>query len=118
MPFRQTPPGFTSRNNRSALDHSEFVNEAILELLQLGGVMELKRPPDVVNPLSVSIHPNGKNRSILDLRFINSFLIKHGVKYEDCKIALSHLQKGSFDLKNGYHNIEIHPDHLRFLGFA
>ena len=30
LPFQQTPPGFTSRNNRSALDQSEFVNEAIL----------------------------------------------------------------------------------------
>ena len=24
----------------------------------------------------------------------------------------------TFDLKSGYHHIEIHPDHLRFLGFA
>ena len=61
LPFQQTPPGFTSRNNRSALDHSEFVNEAILELLHSGRVMELNSPPDVVNPLSVSIQPNGTN---------------------------------------------------------
>jgi len=61
LPFKQTPPGFTSRNNRSALDHSEFVNEAILEFLHSGRVMELNSPPDVVNPLSVSIQPNGTN---------------------------------------------------------
>ena len=24
----------------------------------------------------------------------------------------------TFDLKSGYHHIEIHPDHLRFWGFA
>jgi len=24
----------------------------------------------------------------------------------------------TFDLKRGYHHIEIHPDHLRFLAFA
>ena len=93
MPFQQTTPGFTSRNNRSALDHSEFVNGA----LHSGRVMELNRPPDVVNPLSVSIQPIGKKRLILYLRYINNFLIKHRVKYEDWKIALSYFQKGSYD---------------------
>ena len=24
----------------------------------------------------------------------------------------------TLDLRSGYHHIEIHPDHLRFLGFA
>ena len=111
LPFQQTTPGFTSRNNRSwsALDHLEFVNEAILELLHSGRVMELNRPPDVFNHLSVSIQPNGKKRLILYLRYINNFLIKHRVKYEDWKIALSYFQKGSFkitfDLKSGYHHI-------------
>ena len=96
LPFQQTNPGFTSQNNRSGLDLSEFVNEAILELLHSGRVMELNRPPDVVNPLSVSIQPNGKKRLILYLRYINNFLIKQRVKYEDWKIALSYFQKGSF----------------------
>ena len=70
----------------------------------------------------MSIQPNGKKRLILDLRYINNFLIKRRVKYEDWKVALSYFQKGSFmitfDLKSGYHHIEIHPDHLTFLGFA
>ena len=42
LPFLRIPPGITSRNNRSALDHSEFVNEAVLELLHTARVMELK----------------------------------------------------------------------------
>ena len=122
LPFQQTPPGFTFRNNRSALDHSEFVNKAILELLHSGRVMELDRAPEVVNPLNVSIQPNGKKRLILDLRYIDNFLIKHRVKYKDWKIGLSYFQNGSFmitfDLKGGYHRIEIRSDYLRFLGFA
>ena len=68
-----------------ALDHPEFVNEAILELLHSSRAMELNRPPDVVNPLSVSIQLNGKKRLILDLRYVNNFLIKHRVKYEEWK---------------------------------
>ena len=98
-------------NNRSALDHSEFVHEAILKLLHSGRVMELNRSPGVVNPLSVSIQSNGKKRLILDLSYVNNFLIKHRVNYEDWKIALSYFQKGSF-------MITFHPYHLRFLGFA
>ena len=122
LPFLQIPPAFTSRNNKSALDHSEFVNDAILELLITARGMELYKPPHVVNPLSVSIQPNGKKRLILDLRYINNFLIKRKVKYEDWKVALSYFQKGSFmitfNLKSGYHHVEIHPDHLTFLRLA
>ena len=103
MPFLQIPSGFTSRNKRSALDHSEFVNEAILELLHSARVMELNKPPYVVNPLSVSLQLNGKKRLILDLCFINNFLILHRVKYENWKIVLSYFQTGcfmiTFDLK-------------------
>ena len=117
--FLQISPGFTSRNIRSALDHSEFVYEVILELLHLARVIELNKPPRVVNPVSVPIQPSG--RLILDFRYINNFLIKHRVKYEDWKIALSYFQNGAFmitfDLKSGYHHIEIHPDRLMFLAF-
>ena len=58
--FQQTTPWFTSRNNRSALNHSEFVNEAILELLHSARVMDLNRPPDVVNPLVFLSSPTVK----------------------------------------------------------
>ena len=57
-----------------------------MELLHSGKVMELNRSPDVVNPLSVSIHRKGKKRLILDLCYINKVLIKHGVKYEDWRL--------------------------------
>ena len=63
----------------------------------------------MVNPLSVSVQPNGKKRLILDLRYVNKHLIKQIVKYEDWKIALSYFQKRafmiSFDLKSSYHHI-------------
>ena len=96
LPFLQIPPPFTSQNNKSALDHSEFVNDAILELLNTARVMELYKPPHVVNPLSVSIRPNGKKRLILDLGYINNFLIQCKVKYEDWKGCLILLPKGFF----------------------
>ena len=83
-------------------------------------VVEVQAPPYVVNPLSVSVQPNGKKRLILDLRYVNKHLIKQRVKYEDWKIALSYFQKGafmiSFNLKSGYRHIDICPDHQTFLG--
>ena len=48
-----------------------------------------------MNPLSVSIQPNGK---ILDLRHVNKCLMRKRIKYDDWKIALStsYFEKGSF----------------------
>lgn len=42
-------------------------------LLKVGSVVQCPCPPVVVNPLSVSIQPNGKKRLILDLRHVNFF---------------------------------------------
>ena len=75
----------------------------------------------MVNPLSVSVQPNGKKRFILDLRYVNKHLIKQRVKYEDWKVALSYFQKGgfmiSFDLKewlSSYRYLCRSSDFLRF----
>ena len=42
----------------------------LTELLKVGSVVQCPCPPVVVNPLSVSIQPNGKKRLILDLTFL------------------------------------------------
>ena len=93
----------------SSLHYPKF-EETILELLHSYRVVEVQAPPYVVNPQSVSVQPNGKKRSILDLRYVNKRLIKQRVKYEDWKIALS-ISMISFDLKSSYHHIDICPDH-------
>ena len=67
IPFIYTPPAASFGNNRSAIQHSEFVEQAISDLLIAGSVVECGCAPTVVNPLSVSIQPNGKKRLILDL---------------------------------------------------
>ncbi|CAH3185792.1 unnamed protein product, partial [Porites evermanni] len=65
-----------SNNNTSALAHSDFVNEAISELLVTNGIFESEVLPHNVNPLSVSIQSSGKKRLILDLRFVNKHVWK------------------------------------------
>lgn len=61
-------------------------------------------------------------RLILDLRFINKHVWKQSIKFEDLKVALHYLDWGhfifSFDIKSGYHHVEIFPSHQSFLGFS
>ena len=122
IPFTQTPPSVILQNNRSALMHSDFVEQAILELLQSNRVIEISEAAFVVNPLSVSVQATGKKRLILDLRHVNQYIVKAKIKYEDWKVGLKYFQKGSFmisfDLKSGYHHIEIHKNFQKFLGFS
>ena len=78
----------------------------------------------VVHPLSVFIQPNGKKRLLLDLRHVNFFVKKSKIKFEDaksfleCLIARPCAWACSFDIKWGYHHIEIFESDQQFLGFA
>ena len=110
--FLTTPPiyGAHFRNNKSAFAHSNFVESAITELISSGSVLECLSASLTVNPLSVSIQSSGKKRPILDLRYPNSFLIL------SCLMDCPQNWIFSFDIKSGYHHINISPDD--FLGFS
>jgi len=99
-----------------------LMDEAIRELVLSGRVYEVSQEPLVVDPLSVSIQPCGKKRLILHLRHVNKCLVKKRVKYEDWKVALAYFVKDSymfsFDLKSGYHHVEISQEHQTFPGFS
>ena len=126
IPFSREPASVFLTNNRSALSESDFVESAIQELLSVGSIVSCSCPPDVVNPLSVSVQSSGKKRLILDLRHVNFFVNKSKVKFEDAQSMLnsfigespSNLWAFSFDIKSGYHHIEIYPSHQRSLGFS
>ena len=68
LPFVKLSDSVILPNNRSARDHSSFVDKDLLELLSSGRVIQVVHAPVVVNPLSISVQPSGKNRLILDLR--------------------------------------------------
>ena len=93
-----------------------------IALVESVRVVETDVPPRVVNPLSVSVQANVKKRLILDLRYVNKFLRKMHVKYEDWKTAVPYFSRGahmfSFDLKSGYHHVEILEGHQTYLGFS
>ena len=115
LPFVSFPEPAVFKNNRSSLSHAEFVEEAIQDLVESGRAVETDVSPRVVNPLSVSVQANGKKRLILDFRYVNKFLRKMHVKYENWKTAMSYFSRGaymsSFDLKSGYHHVEIFEGH-------
>ena len=122
IPFFQLPTPFYKVNNASARSNSSFVTIAVNELLSLNLIEEIFCAPDIINPLSVSTQRSGKQRLILDLRHVNTFIYKQKFKCEDLSVATQVFDKGfylfKFDLKSGYHHIEIFPDHRRFLAFA
>ena len=60
----------------SALRETVFVQEAISDLLDRGLIQKCDYVPKVVNPLTVSVHSNGKKRLILDLREVNKYIWK------------------------------------------
>ena len=97
LPFTELPNRVYLRNNKSAEADRDFVNEAILDLVNSGRVCESIAPPYVVNSLSVSVQSNiGKKQLILYLRQVNKCLSKKRVKYEDWKIALSYFERDAY----------------------
>ena len=121
IPLYETPHSAYFRNNRSALAHSDFVTAEITSLLKSGRIQELDQPPTVINPLSVDVK-DGKKRLILDLRYVNMHVWKEHIKYEDYRTLKNFLCRGdfiySFDLKSGYHHVDIFDEHCQYLGFS
>ena len=120
LPFAEYPSQCFLKNNRSALQHPGFVAEAITELLSNGCIVEHYVPPFCVNPLTVA--EGKKLRLVIDLRHVNSYLVKPKFKYEDLRSLSQVLDEGhwffTWDLMSGYHHLDIFPDHQKYLGFA
>ena len=120
LPFAEYPSKCFLKNNRSALQHPDFVTEAIIELLSNGCVVEHDVPPFCVNPLTVA--EGKKLRLVIDLRHVNNCLVKPRFKYEDLPSLSQVLDEGhwffTWDLKSGYHHVDICLDHQKYLGFA
>ena len=121
LPLHTLPDSIELRNNKSALNHSMFVQEEIQRLLEKGCVSEVEVSPTVVNPLTVSEN-KGKCRLVLDCRHVNPHLYKNKFKYEDASVAKDVFQVGdyvfTFDLKSAYHHVEIFEQHRQYLGFS
>ena len=85
-------------------------------------IVEVSSRPHVVNPLTVSINSSGKSRLILDLRHVNKYLNLTKFKYEGVKEAKLYAANKKyafkFDLRHGYHHLDMHVASQDYLGFS
>jgi hypothetical protein len=90
-----------------------------LDLLK-GGLV--KSVSIVVNPLTASFNGKGKERLILDLRHVIKHVRLDKFKFEDWKTLKQYINLNSygfvFDLKSGYHHVDIHISFQTYLGFS
>ncbi len=121
LPFVTVPENKMLSNQSSVYMHEEFVTQAVLELVQNRCVRVLHDPPKVCSPLLVVVNRAGKKRLVLNLRYVNRFLWKEKFKYEDIRTGLFFFERGellcTFDLKSGYHHVDIHNESQAYLGF-
>ena len=111
MPFLLSPTPFHAKNNKSSLRKPHFFSETIAKLLNSDYIEELGQGPYCCNPLTVA--EKKKLRLVLDLRHVNKFIKYNEFHYENLN-RLSEMKSANdffttFDLKSGYHHIEIHP---------
>ena len=63
----------------------------------------------------------GNHGLVLNLQYFNQFLHVVSFEYEDLSFAALMYEANDFlfrfDLKSGYHHVNIHPKHLKYLGF-
>ena len=118
LPLKFLPPPHSQGNHKSAELHHKFVDEAIQKLVQ---IIKVDQKPHLCSPLSVVSNSSNKLRLVLNLRYLNQFLYMQQFKYEDLRIAALLFEKHEylfkFDLKSGYHHVDIYPEHQKYLGF-
>ena len=123
LPFVVLPQRASFANHQSAVKNDKFVMQAINDLLSVGSVEEVQSSSlHVISPLGVVPKKNNKLRLILDLRYLNQHLFVKKFKYEDLLVVSQLVSKGdwfvTFDLKNGYHHVDIASAHRTYLGFS
>ena len=87
IPFIWLPDPVFYRNHRSAFEHAQFVEEAIKELVAAQCVVQCAEYPVVCSPLSVVVSGTGKKRLVLDLRYVNQFILMKKFKYEGLNVV-------------------------------
>ena len=96
LPLLSIPEPYQKPNHKSALIDHEFVSQAISDLEKNRCVQKSETVPVVCSPLSVVVSSASKKRLVIDLRYLNGYLLKDSFKYEDLRIAMLMFQKGDY----------------------
>ena len=122
LPLKSEPTPNIQCNQQSAIVNADFVQQSVSELMMNRCVKQVLEVPYICSPLSVVESSSGKKRLVINLRHLNRFLWKQRFKYEDLRVAMLLFEKGdflfSFDLKSGYHHVDIATIHQKYLGFS
>ena len=115
------PPVHAVQNHKSALEQHKFIDAKIAHTHAAGCIRVSHTKPIVVLPLSVVPKKNGKLRLILDLSWLNQYLVIPSFTYESAW-QLRHLARHedlvfSIDLADGYWQVPMHPSAYPYLGF-
>ena len=98
------------------------MDQCISELLSKKAIRPCQAVPgQFVSDIFLVPKPDGSSRFILNLKHLNSFVVKEHFKLEDSRSVSKLLEKGMFmaslDLKDAYYTIPIHRTHRKFLRF-
>ena len=122
LPLLAEPTPRICRSHHSAYADAEFVRDTVTELLDSGCIVQVEATPHISSPLSVVTNERGKKRLVINSRHLNRFLWKKKFKYEDLRVAMLLIEKNdflfSFDLKSGYHHVDIAKEHWKYRGFS
>ena len=59
---------------------------------------------------------------MVNLKYFSKFLCRQKFKYEDLRIVMLLVEKGeymfTFDLKSGYHDLDVSPTQCNYMGFS
>ena len=101
--------------------HQFFVEDTVQNLVKNQCTLRVSKRPHVYSPLSVVSNSVGKLCLMLNLRYLNQYLHVLIFEYEDLRVAAllfdAEEYPFKFDLKSGYHHVDIHLDHHTYLGF-
>jgi hypothetical protein len=103
--------------NSNCIDFSKCFSSGIIPIFH-----KRKHRSPLINPLSVATNKSDKKRLILDLRYVNKHIYKQKIKFEDWRNAINYFSPGTyftkFDLKSGYHHLDIFSEHQSYFGFS
>ena len=96
IPFFDLSENFAIPNRSSPFRFKDFVFEAISELIERGCLKEVLNPSKFINTLHIVQQFGGKCKLILDLSYLNRFIWKQSVRFEDIRTVFDLFQSGYF----------------------
>jgi hypothetical protein len=109
-------------NHQSFYDKGGFSSDQVVKLVEAGaaGIWSDREEPEIIHPMGVA-DSAGRDRLILNGRYLNLFLEALPFKYEKLRDILGFTKERSFmaswDLKSGYFHVPIHPAFWKYFCF-